>query len=176
MWIRNRGNIGTTYLLLLCVAFFSLVSCERSHDSAKDKESTVAHVQNSQSAADQGEKSPKKTTNINSRAKYIKKQIEKYKEWGGHSAIPQRVVTANTFARVRREIGSEDSPALIILLQDDAGEIRSIAASLLGCVDPKAQSEIEHELAREKSIERQYRLREALIVIRSIQEGRTSCK
>ena len=115
-------------------------------------------------------------TNISSRAEYIKKQIEKYKEWGGHSVIPQRVTTMNTLTKVMKEIGPKDSAALILLLQDDADEIRSMAASLLGCVDPNAQSEIEHELAREKSIDRQYRLREALIVIRSIQEGRTSCK
>ena len=176
MRIRNSGNIGTAYLLLLCVAFFSLVSCERSHDSAKDKESTVAHTQDSQAAPGHGDKPSKETTNISARAKYIKAQIKKYKEWGGHSAVPQRVVTANTFAKVRREIGPEDSPALIILLQDDAEEIRSIAASLLDCVDPNAQSEIEKQLSKETNVERQNRLRDALIQIRVIRAGGTSCK
>ena len=174
--IRNCGNIGAVRLFLLFVTFFTLVSCERSSNSAKDKGEAVTRAQNSQSAPGQGNKKSKEATNISSRAEYIKKQIEKYKEWGGHSVIPQRVTTMNTLTKVMKEIGPKDSAALILLLQDDADEIRSMAASLLGCVDPNAQSEIEHELAREKSIDRQYRLREALIVIRSIQEGRTSCK
>lgn len=176
MWIRNSGKIGAAYLLLLGVVFFSLVSCERSRDVAKDKEATVAHSQDSQAAPDHGDKPSKETRNISARAKYLKAQIEKYKEWGGHSAIPQRVVTANTFAKLRQEIGPEDSPALIILLQDAAEEIRSLAVSLLDCVDPNAQSDIKKQLSKESNVERQNRLRDALIQIRVIRAGGTSCK
>lgn len=147
----------------------------------KNKENAHSVVPQENSSISNGGKqvaSPSnESTNLAMRAEYIKGQIKKYKEWsGGHSPVPQRAVTANTFEKVKQEISQEDSAALMILLQDDAGDIRSIAASLLGCVDPDAQSEIEKLLAAEKSIERQYRFREALIVINSIRAGRTSCK
>lgn len=176
MCLRDGGNIGAMRLFLLCIIFFALVSCERSSDSSKGKSALPARIQNSQSSSAQGNKKSKETTDITSRAEYIKKQIEKYKEWGGHSAVPQRVVTANTFTKVRQKIDSEDASALIILLQDDAGEIRSIAASLLDCVDPNAQNDIEKQLSKETDVERKDRLRDALIQIRVIRAGGTSCK
>ena len=173
VWIQNSRKIGVSYLFILYVGFFSLISCEHSHDSAKDKASTVPLSQYSQAAPDHGGKTSKETTNTSARAKYIKELIDKYKEWGGHSPIPQRVVNANTFAKVRQEIGLKDSPALMILLQDDAEEIRSMAAILLDCVDPNAENKIEKQLSKESNVDRKDRLQDALLQIRVID---TSCK
>lgn len=111
------------------------------------------------------------------RAEYIKKRIEKNKKWrGGHSPIPSRVITMETIKAVKQEISMEDSDALIILLQDDAYEIRSTAASLLGCVNPSARSEIEKVMATEMNSVRQFQFQEALITIDSIRDARTSCE
>jgi mevalonate kinase len=115
----------------------------------------------------------KEPTNPAVRAKYIKEQIEKYKEWGGHSMVPSRAINSNTFENVRQKIGTGDSAALMILLQDNAYDIRSIAAILLKCIDPNAESEIEKQIDMESSMERKNRFRDALIDIRT---SSASCK
>lgn len=113
---------------------------------------------------------------IPERAEYISKLIQQNKGWGGHSPIPSYVVTDDTFQAVKKVISIDDSPALILVLQDDDYGIRSIAADLLECINPNAKSEIEKAMATETSSERRDRLGSAIIDIDTIKAGGTSCK
>jgi hypothetical protein len=65
---------------------------------------------------------------------------------------------------------------LLVLVQDDAYDIRSIATSLLECLDSNAESNIEKQMNSETNIIRRNRYLDALIQIRVIKAGGTSCK
>lgn len=111
------------------------------------------------------------------RAKHIKKLIKKNKEWqGGHSPIPHRVITINTFNAVIKEVSRADSAALIALLEDDDYGVRSMSIAVLVCVNPDAESDIEQLIATEPNKEQQSRLRAARTDIRMIKAGGTECK
>ena len=116
-------------------------------------------------------------SDVDARAQHIRSRIEKFKEWGGgHSPIPRRAINSNTFTKIRQEIAASDVPALLILVQDDGYDIRSLAASLLECVDPNAESAIESQLKQETGNDRRSRLMDAQIAIGAIRAGGTSCK
>lgn len=173
------SHAGTLKMLFLFLPFFAFTSsCKGDLFAASgDDNRSASRIQAPTASPAQVTPPSKDKIELSNSAEYIKRRIEKYKEWGGgHSPIPSRVVNMNTVRSVSKEIAPEDSPALMILLQDDADDIRSVATSLLGCIDPNAQSEIEKLLATEKDIERQYRFKEALIGLDSIRAGRTSCK
>jgi hypothetical protein len=140
-----------------------------------EDEQSVRPIQASETSPRSMTPISKEQTDISIRAKYIKKQIEKNKHWhGGHSPIPSRGITAKTIKTMKQEISLEDSAALIVLLQDDAGDIQETAARLLACVNPNAQSEIAKVMAAEKtSIERRSNYRNALSIIDSIRDGTT---
>jgi hypothetical protein len=165
-------------LLFLVLVSLALVSCdEDSSRSFTGDRRLAAGVQASATIANQATNPSKEPANLAARSENIKGRIENYKEWGGgHSPVPRRAITSNTFEKVRQEISPEDSAALMILLQDNASDVRSIAASLLECVDPHAESEVEDQMNMESSSERKNRLRESLILIRTIRAGGTSCK
>lgn len=164
-------------LLSMTLSLLGLVSCDTdiSNFSMRD-DHPGDHVVDSGSTLRQVTNLSQEST-LAMRTDYIKRQIEKYKEWtGGHSPIPRRAVSANTFENVRQKVGPEDSSALLLLIQDYAYDVRSIAASLLECVDSNAESDIEKQMNSETNIERRNRFREALIQIRVIKAGGTSCK
>lgn len=164
--------------LFLVLISSMLVSCDiHLPHSSSGGQRLVGRVQSPATIASQATNPSKEPTNPAVRAEYIRERIEKYKEWGGgHSPVPRRAINANTLAKVRQEIGPGDLAALMILLQDDASDIRSLAASLLACTDPNAQSELEDRINKESNIDRKYFFIDALITVKSIREGRTSCK
>lgn len=111
------------------------------------------------------------------RAGFIKKQIEKNKEWGGgHSIIPRKIVNANTFSKVFREISIKDDTALMILLQDDASDIRIAATVLFECVDPAVKDKITEQRNKESDVLKKDRLGDALLLIDVMRAGGTTCK
>jgi hypothetical protein len=156
-------------LLSMTLSLLALVSCDINiSNSSKGDDQLGDHVVDSGRMLHQVINLPPEST-LAMRADYIKRQIEKYKEWtGGHSPIPRRTVTANTFDKVRQKVDREDSSALLVLVQDDAYDVRSIAASLLECVDSNAESNIEKQMNSESNIDRRNRFREALIQIREL--------
>ena len=92
------------------------------------------------------------------------------------SPVPRRGINANTFARVRHEIEAGDVAALLILVQDEAYDIRSMAANLLECVDPNAEGDVESQLKLETDNDRRSRLMDVQIAIHGIRAGGTSCR
>lgn len=112
------------------------------------------------------------------RAAHIRSRIGKYKEWSAaHSPVPRRAITASTFDKVRREVTAADTPALLLLVQnDDANDIRSMAASLLDCVNSNAEAELDRLLKQETDNTRRGRLMEARSEVRTIRAGGTSCR
>jgi hypothetical protein len=158
---------------------FTLAYAYKAHPSYAfmDDAQSVRTIQVSETSPSPMTPISKEQTDISTRAKYIRNLIEKNKHWTGcHSPIPCRATTEDTFKSVRKEISVEDSAALMIVLQDDAGEIRYMGSRLLGCINPNARSEIEKLMVAETSIERQSRFEEALIIIDEIRAGRTDCE
>lgn len=110
------------------------------------------------------------------RAAYIRSRIEKFKEWGGgHSPVPHRAINANTFAKVRQEVTVADTPALLMLIHDPAGDVRSMAGNLLGCLNADADRIVQDLLSRETANDRRSNLMDAQIEIRGVLSGGSSC-
>lgn len=163
-------------LILHLVALISICITEPSYAFMND-ERPVSRSQIYETSPSAMTPVSKDQTNVSTRAEYIKKRIEKNKKWhGGHSPIPSRVVTMETIRAVKQELSLEDSAALIVLLQDDASDIQFAAASLLACVNPDAQNEIEKLMIEETNSQRLFRFKLALRKINSIREGRTLCE
>lgn len=111
------------------------------------------------------------------RAAYIRSRIEKFKEWGGgHSPVPRRAINANTFAKVRQEVTVADTPALLLLIHDPAGDVRSMAGNLLGCLNPDAERIVQDLLAGETANDRRSNLMDARIEIHGVLSGGSSCR
>lgn len=115
------------------------------------------------------------TQGVTARASALRSRIEKFKEWGGHSMVPSKVVTMNTFQRVRAEVAAPDANALLLLTVDDDYGVRSLASRLLECVIPDAQQRLQAALAAETRPENRSRLSAALTDIAARQAGGTSC-
>ncbi|MBK1612476.1 hypothetical protein CKO44_03235 [Rubrivivax gelatinosus] len=111
------------------------------------------------------------------RARQIRDLLEREKEWGGgHSPVPRRGATANTFAKLRSELTRADVPALLLLIEDDAVDVRSMAVSLLECLEPLSEQLVEQRAAQAVDAQRRSRDLDALIGIRAIRAGGTSCR
>lgn len=110
------------------------------------------------------------------RARHIRLRLEAFREWRGtHSPIPRRGITANTLAKVKPEITSGDAPALLILLQDEAPEIRSAVGTLYGCLFPEAEQTIQNLIDLEIDKEKRFRWVEARIQVQGASSGGIVC-
>ncbi len=114
---------------------------------------------------------------VDGRAEFIKDYIEKNKEWGGgHSIFPRKVVNFNTYRKALKWVSVKDVDALMLLLQDDATDIRIAAAVLFECVVPAAKDKITERINKESDILKKDRLGEALLLIDVMRAGGTTCK
>lgn len=159
--------------VLLVLSLFLLVSCDSS--SLNTSNNSLSVLGGLEFAGVLSDNVAQK--NLRLRAEFIKDYIEKNKEWGGgHSIIPRKIVNANTFSKVLHQISVDDADALILLLQDDASDIRIAATGLFECVDPDVKGKIEESIKKEVVLQNKKYLQDALLLIDVMRAGGTSCK
>lgn len=96
------------------------------------------------------------------RAAFLRRRVEQYKGWGGHSPVPQRVINSTTFAKMLKEVSPADEESLVLLVHDSAADIRDMAGMLISCLIPDARSMLEARQARETDLRRRWQLQEAI--------------
>lgn len=166
-------------MIVVFLHVFTLVYAYKAHSSyasMSDEQSVRLTQVSASSPSPMTPISKEQQTDISTRAKYIRNLIEKNKHWrGGHSPIPSRVISMETIKTVNQLISIEDSAALMVLLQDDAADIRSTAATLLTCVNPNARSEVIKLMVAGMTKKQESRFEDALLTM-GFQQVRTLCE